>query len=397
MEDFFTTTGAQSLPLLLCLSHLRWDFVFQRPQHLLTRAAAIYQVVYFEEPCFPEEQGGLPRLEVRRSPEGVLVATPLLPGGLDAAAVDGLQRQLLDGLLLELAAPLAVAWFYTPMALDFARHLRPAITVYDCMDELSLFQGASPRLALLERRLLRQAELVFTGGPSLHEAKRRLHPQAHLFCSSVDAGHFRRARSWGVEPADQGGLARPRIGFFGVLDERMDYGLIEAVAGLRPGWQLVMIGPTAKIDPGALPDRPNLHWLGMKPYAELPAYLGGWDAGLMPFALNEATRFISPTKTPEFLAAGVPLVSTPVPDVVREWGKNELVEIAEGPAAVVAAIERVLARPRGEWQDRVDQYLAGMSWDATWARMARLIARAASDARSSRAAGSVTRTQPGAD
>ena len=374
----------QPPPILLCLSHLRWEFVFQRPQHLLARAAGQYQVVFFEEPLPSPEPGGAPRLDVRRSPEDVLVVTPVLPDGLDAVATDAAQRELLDGLLASLAAPVTVTWFYTPMALVFAGHLRPAVTIYDCMDELSAFDGASPRLALLERRLLRQADLVFTGGRSLHEAKRHLHPRVHLFPSSVDAAHFRTARSGpdpAGEPADQAGLPRPRIGYFGVIDERIDRELLDALAAARPDWQLVMVGPTAKIKPTSLPRRRNLHWLGMKRYAELPAYLAGWDAGLMPFALNEATRFISPTKTPEFLAAGVPLVSTPVADVVADWGRDGLVEIASGPDAVVAAVEAALARPPQPWLSRVDQRLAGQSWDATWARMQHLIEETASSVR----------------
>ena len=217
---------------------------------------------------------------------------------------------------------------------------------------------------------------VFTGGRSLHEAKRRLHRRVHLFPSSVDAGHFKTARSGpgpGGEPADQIGLPRPRIGYFGVIDERVDYELLDAVATARPSWQIVMVGPTAKVDPAILPRRCNLHWLGIKPYADLPAYLSGWQVGLMPFALNEATRFISPTKTPEFLAAGVPLVSTPVPDVVSDWGKDGLVEIAARPLGVIAAVEKLLARPKAGWQLRVDKHMNWMSWNATWARMRALI------------------------
>jgi UDP-galactopyranose mutase len=341
------------------------------------------QVVFFEEPLTTLASGGAPGLDLRRSLEGVLIATPLLPPGLDAAEADAAQRDLLDGLLAKLAAPVAVAWFFTPIALTFSGHVRPAVTVYDCMDELSLFRGASPKIAFLERRLLKQADLVFAGGRSLYEAKRRLHARTHLFPSSVDAAHFRRARCQPfTEPLDQAGLARPRIGFFGVIDERLDYSLIDAVAAARPAWQLVMLGPTAKVDPTSLPHRPNLYWLGMKPYSELPAYLAGWEAGWMPFALNEATRFISPTKTPEFLAAGVPLVSTSVPDVVNDWKPDRLVEIADGPDAVVAALEALLTRPQQPWLARVDQRLNWLSWNATWARMQRLIqdaAKAAAD------------------
>ena len=379
-------SAARPLPVLLCLSHLRWDFVFQRPQHLMARAAAAYRVVYFEEPL--PSTTDWPYLRTRMAPEGVLVATPMLPADLDAAAADVTQRELLDDLLAELATPLAIAWYYTPMALAVAGHLRPAVTVYDSMDELSAFRGASPRLALLERRLLKRADLVFTGGHSLHEAKRHLHPHTHLFPSSVDAAHFNAARSEPIpsdEPVDQAGLPRPRIGFFGVLDERIDYALLNAVAAARPEWQLVMVGPTAKIDPAMLPRRLNLHWLGMKRYAELPAYLAGWDAGLMPFALNEATRFISPTKTPEFLAAGVPVVSTSVPDVVADWAEGGLVSIADGPNAVVAAIEAVLTRPRQPWLARVDRRLSYLSWTTTWVLMRSLIEDLASAARQRRA------------
>ena len=378
VPSYFQTRSAPPA-VLLCLSHLRWDFVYQRPQHLLSRASKAYQVVYFEEPLPLPSQAGVPQapsLQTRMAAEGVLVATPLLPEGIDAAASDAQQRRLLDTLLARLAAPVQVVWFYTAMALDFAGHVRAPVTVFDCMDELAGFRGASPRLALLERRLLRHVDLVFTGGRSLHQAKQRRHHDVHLFPSSVDAAHFRRSRAGvgvGPEPADQAALPHPRIGFFGVIDERMDCELLESVAAARPDWQFVMLGPTAKIDPAALPRRANLHWLGRKLYAELPAYLAGWDAGLMPFALNEATRFISPTKTPEFLAAGIPLVSTPVPDVVAEWQKDGLVEIADGPAAVVAALETLLRRPRPAWQMRVDHHLERMSWDATWARMMQLI------------------------
>ena len=368
-------------PVLLCLSHLRWDFVYQRPQHLMSRAAATHRVVYFEEPVFSADARE-PSLDLRHSTEGVLLATPVLAEGLDAATVDAAQRALLDGLLKTLAAPVSVAWYYTPLALDYAGHVAADVTVFDSMDELSLFRDASPRLLLSERRLLRRADVVFCGGPSLYEAKRRMHPNAHLFASSVDAAHFGQARGYvGPEPADQASVAKPRVGFFGVIDERLDAELLGAVAAARPDWQFVVLGPVVKIDPASLPRRPNLHWLGMKSYAELPAYLAGWDAGLMPFAMNDATRFISPTKTPEFLAAGVPLVSTPIADVVSEWGKGGLVRIADDAESVVEALEAVLDRPRSAWLAQVDRRLSWMSWDATWGRMRDLIAGTAAGTR----------------
>jgi glycosyltransferase involved in cell wall biosynthesis len=362
----------RSLPssLFICFSHLRWHSVFQRPQHLLTRAARGYDVVFFEEPIF---EHGEARLALETTPEGVVVATPVLPHGVDALSADAAQRALLDAFVASRGGDVAVAWFYTPVALGFAGHLRPQALVYDCMDELAAFRFASPRLVLLERHLLKRADLVFTGGRSLHESKSAHRSDVHCFPSSVDAAHFRRAATIREEPADQRALPRPRLGFFGVIDERMDIDLLDGIASLRPEWQIVMIGPTAKIDPASLPRRANLHWLGQKSYAELPAYLSGWDVGLMPFALNEATRYISPTKTPEFLAADVPVVSTPIADVVRDWGSDGLVEIAEDAAGFIARAEVLLARAPGPWLAAVNQRLARMSWDATWREMDGLI------------------------
>ena len=363
-------TSPAGRPLLLCFSHLRWNFVTQRPQHLLRRATRDYSVVYWEEPEFggPET---CPALHQHTGADGVTVITPSLPWN-DAATTDRLQRALLDSFLADQDGPPALAWFYTPMAFGFAAHVAADTVVYDCMDELAAFAGASPRLMLLERRLMRRADLVFTGGRSLQRAKQPLHPDVHCFPSAVDCRHYAKARDYcGAEPADQADIPHPRIGFFGVLDERMDIGLVESVADQRPDWHIVLIGPIAKIDEDELPRRPNIHWLGPKNYAELPAYLGCWDAGLMPFALNEATRFISPTKTPEFLAAGVPLVSTPVADVVATW--SGVVSIAAGADAAVSALQTVLDRPRAAWLAQVDRALAGISWDDSWAGMQSLI------------------------
>jgi UDP-galactopyranose mutase len=266
-----------------------------------------------------------------------------------------------------------VSWYYSPMPLGFTRHLRPVATVYDCMDELSAFAGASPLLREREQELFRRADLVFTGGQSLYEAKRDQHARVYAFPSSIDAAHFGRARATLPEPDDQAGIPRKRLGYFGVVDERMDLELLAGVADARPDWQLVMIGPVVKIDPASLPRRANIHWLGGKAYRDLPAYIAGWDLAMMPFARNESTRFISPTKTPEYLAAGKPVVSTSIRDVVRPYGARNLVSIADTPAQFVAAVEAELRRDRAAWLAEVDAFLAGNSWDATWERMERLI------------------------
>lgn len=364
-------TPTDRRPVLLVLSHLRWDFVFQRPQHLMTRAAATHEVLFVEEPV--EEDGAAPRLDRLRRGD-VLVARPVLPRGLSPEVALAAQRALLETLLAPRAGRPLVSWFYSPMFLSLAGQIPADAVVYDCMDELSAFRGAPPAMLEMERRLLARADLVFTGGRSLYEAKRGKHRAVHCLPSSIDARHFGRARRGPAE--DAGGPPRPRIGFFGVVDERMDLELVAALAALRPGFSFCMIGPVAKIDPDALPQAPNLHWLGPRDYRDLPAELARWDAGFMPFALNESTRFISPTKTPEFLAAGLPVVSTPVTDVVRDYGEPGLVEIARDAPAMAAKLDLLLARPRAAWLARVDQRLAAQSWDRTWARMDALLADA---------------------
>jgi UDP-galactopyranose mutase len=362
------------LPDLVCLSHLRWNFVFQRPQHLLSRFARERRVFFYEEPIFGP---GEPRLQVSQSPEGVWVAVPHLPEGLDEQQVVALQRSLLDELLARHSVQQYVAWYYTPMAMPFTRHLEPGAVAYDCMDELSAFRGAPPGLLRCESELITRADVVFTGGQSLYEAKRDRHPSVHAFPSSVDVPHFATARQGQQDPEDQAHLPHPRLGFFGVVDERMDLELVEAVARMRPDWQIIILGPVVKIDPATLPRLSNIHYLGGKPYAQLPAYLSGWDVALMPFARNESTRFISPTKTPEYLAAGKPVVSTSIRDVVRPYGELDLVRIADKPEDFVRACEAALAEDRTTWLPRVDTHLATMSWDMTWSRMKDLLDQAA--------------------
>ena len=360
-------------PTLIALSHLRWDFVFQRPQHLLTRAARTYDVIVVEEPIFTDDPA--PGMVMLDRDHGIRIVQPTLPHGTDTAAAVDHQRRVLDGLVAATAGPL-ILWFYTPMALPFARHLEPDLIVFDKMDELAAFANAPPLLKALETEMLERADVVFTGGAAMFKAAAHRHGNIHCFPSSIDTAHFGAARAGLPDPADQRPIGRPRIGFFGVVDERMDVGLVGEVAKLRPGWQVVMIGPTAKIDPADLPQRENLHWLGGKSYAELPAYLANWDIGFMPFAINDATKYISPTKTPEFLAAGLPVVSTAITDVVTPYGDLGLVEIASTAAEAVAAIDRLLARPKTEWLARVDAQLAQGSWDQVWADMATLMAAA---------------------
>ncbi len=356
---------------VLCLSHLRWGFVFQRPNHLMSRFARERRVFFVEEPMFGEPS---PRLHVEVHEHGRLhVVVPQLPHGLPDEEVELAQGRLLDDLVRTHEVQDPLLWLYTPMALGWARHVPAVATVYDCMDELSLFQGAPPALRARERELFARADVVFTGGVSLWEAKKSRHANVHPMPSSVDAAHFAAARREKRDPSDQEAIPHPRVGFFGVLDERLDRQLLGDVATARPDVHFVLLGPVAKIDPQSLPKRPNIHYLGRKSYDELPAYLAGWDVAFMPFADNDATRFISPTKTPEFLAAGRPVVSTPIRDVVRPYGERGLVRIAKTAVEMAKAIDAALSErgtPRGvERLAACDAFIAKMSWDQTWEAM----------------------------
>jgi UDP-galactopyranose mutase len=357
-------------PDLVCLSHLRWDFVYQRPQHLLSRFARSRRVFFVEEPMFGEWQ---PHLDITSRGEGLHVVVPRLPQGLRVEAAEEMQKRLVGQLFEGREINHHVLWYYTPMALAWTRHLKPLATVYDCMDELSAFRGAPPALREREAELFRRADLVFTGGQSLYEVKRGQHRAVYAFPSSIDASHFALARSVSRDPKDQAGIPHPRLGFFGVIDERMDIELLDAVAAARPDWHLVLIGPVVKIEAADLPRRPNIHYLGGKSYEELPHYLAGWDVALLPFARNEATRFISPTKTPEYLAAGKPVVSTSIRDVVRPYGEMGLVRIADTPGEFVEAVELSLGEESASRLRTVDAFLSQTSWDRTWGRMSELI------------------------
>ncbi|HLO47816.1 MAG TPA: glycosyltransferase family 1 protein [Kamptonema sp.] len=360
-------------PDLVCLSHLRWDFVYQRPQHLLSRFAKNRRVFFIEEPIFSSNTNW--QLDVSIRDSGVWVIVPHLSEGMSEETIKMAQQAMLDALFEQAQVRSYILWYYTPMAMAFSSHLKPIAVVYDCMDELSAFKGAPPSLKTHEASLFSRADLVFTGGHSLYEVKRHQHHNVHAFPSSIEREHFAQARNLIEEPADQADIPHPRLGFYGVIDERMDIELLRGIAEARPDWHLVIIGPVVKIDPETLPRHPNIHYLGGKSYQELPAYLAGWDVALLPFAINESTRFISPTKTPEYLAAGKPVVSTPIRDVVRPYGQEGLVRIASTAEEFVVAAEAAMNEniEASGWLNQVDTFLAQNSWDRTWGQMMQLI------------------------
>lgn len=372
---------------LICFSHLRWDFVLQRPQHLMQRFSRQRQVFFFEE--FIPTDHHLAYLEIHPF-EGTSVKAvrPRIPHGWSAAEREAALSRLLDDLLGLHGGRKPILWFYTPMMFGFARHVDAAAVIYDCMDELANFKLAPLEIGQAEQALMARADAVFTGGISLYEAKKDRHDNIHPFPSGVDTAHFGRARGNLPEPADQAGIPHPRLGYYGVIDERLDLDLIRSVASARPELSFVFLGPVVKISADDLPRAANIHYLGQKAYADLPAYLRGWDVALMPFALNDATRFISPTKTPEYLAAGCPVVSTHVRDVVRGYGNVGGVFLARDSADFASACNAALALSASgnPWLRAVDEILAKSSWDATFSSMSHIVGKAAAKAKTPAAA-----------
>lgn len=358
---------------IVCFSHLRWDFVFQRPQHLLTRFADHFRIFYVEEALHFSEKDHFS--EVLHN--NIHIIKLHLSGEPNQADVIDRQKKLLANVFFKHKISDYISWYYTPMALPFTAHLSPVITVFDCMDELSAFKFAPASLKKLEKDLLTKSDVVFTGGHSLYEAKKHQHSNIHAFPSSIDKKHFVAARTIKNDPADQANIPHPRFGFYGVLDERFDIELVREAATKRPDWQFVLIGPIVKIDPATLPKNSNIHYLGGKKYAELPTYLSGWDISMISFALNDSTKYISPTKTPEYLAGGKPVISTPIKDVVDGYGVNGLVHIVKNSDEFIAVAEKELAvKDKRKWLQQVDKCLANCSWDITVNQMRELMYKA---------------------
>ena len=363
------------MPAIIVFSHLRWDFVFQRPQHLMSRLAKQYPIVFVEEPIYDEKETFW---DVSHPVANVTVCKPHTTVAMPGFHDDQLPQ--LRKLMRQLVADFDehIVWFYTPMALPLLQECHPNLVVYDCMDELAAFKNAPKQLLQRENALLREAHVVFTGGPSLYESKRERHPNVHCFPSSVDVKHFEQALDRTNSHSLHRNIPGPRLGYYGVIDERFDPELIARLADAHPQWHIVLVGPIVKIDPAIMPRRPNIHYLGQQPYEALPQFLAGWDVCLLPFALNESTRFISPTKTLEYMAAELPIVSTPVKDVADFY--SEIVHIATGPEEFIAACEAALLESPEQRSVKVEKMRAvvsSTSWDQTAQSMHDLMQRAA--------------------
>jgi UDP-galactopyranose mutase len=356
---------------IIVFSHLRWDFVYQRPQHLMSRFAAHYSVVLVEEPVYDEREA---YLNTYSPAPNILVCQPHTPVDMPGFHDDQLPH--LQKLMRQLIRDYDdhIAWFYTPMALPLLQEMQPRVVVYDCIGQPASFKSAPKQLLQRESALLKVADLVFTGGRSLHRSKRDRHPNLHCFPSSVDSAQFVQALDRTNSHPAHKDIPGPRLGFYGVIDERFDAQLVEKLADAHPMWQIVLVGPVVRIDPATLPQRANIHYLGQQPYEALPQFLAGWDVCLLPFLLNDSTRFISPVKTLEYMAAELPIVSTPVADVEQAYG--DIVTIADDAESFVAACEAALLAPpeaHAQKVERMRKVLASTSWDATVAGMRELL------------------------
>ena len=366
-----------NMTTIFVYSHLRWNFVFQRPQHLLSRLAEHYQIVFIEEPVFDDRKCFL---AATTPAPNVTVYTPHVP--LQAHGFHDDYLPYLKTLIADLLVGYEdyFVWFYTPMALPLLQGMSPAIVIYDCMDELSAFANPPKQLLQRENALLGIADIVFTGGPSLYHAKRQRHDNVYCFPSSVDVFHFQQALDRANGHPAQQAISGPKLGFYGVIDERFDVALITFLAEAHPEWQIVLVGPIVKINPSVLPQHANIHYIEQQPYQALPQFLAGWDLCLLPFALNQSTRFISPTKTLEYMAAELPVVSTPIKDVIDLYGSA--VSIANSPQTFVEACEKLLAETDQEKALRIAEMrklVALTSWETTASSMHQLLQDILSD------------------
>jgi hypothetical protein len=337
-----------ALPVLMVFSHMAWNPGQGRTPQLMAALAGRWQILFVEA---PRHAAGAARLESRAIRAGLTVLTLTTPapaaGFHDDAQAFGvtLLREELAGRRLKID----IAWLDTPMAWPLAQALGIACLAYDCLEgPPASLQFDAALLHQRESALMRTAALMVAAGPSLFNAHRHRHANLHCVCSAVHAEHFSpasleltsaRARRGHVL---QSSLARPRLGYFGSIDERLDLDLLAALADRQPGWAFVMVGSVAGIAAERLPQRRNIHWLGEQDDALLPYLLAGWDLALMPYVVSEATRFLMPSQTLEYMAGYQPIVSTPVRDVQALYAPAVTIAAPQAEA-FSSACEEVLA------------------------------------------------------
>ncbi len=384
VETFVKDAKSTARYGIVVFSHLRWGFVWQRPQQFLSRFAKKHPILFIEEPFFDRSEGAEPDLSFHRVMPNVTVMCPHVPASfaqnpklptmLRQWSHEAINRMNENG---EFDKPLL--WYYSPMDSSWSLgHFENRGVVYDCMDELSQFTGAPKALVNNEARLIEHADIVFTGGYNLGEKKKQQHDNVHIFGCGVEYSHFNQAQDPNTAiPPDIDFMARPILGWMGVVDERVDYAMVGEMARMRPDWSFAMVGPVVKVDPAHLPHAPNLYWLGGRDYQQLPSYVAAFDVNMMCFAINKATEFINPTKGLEYMATGKPIISTHVKDVVNQW--SDIVLLAKGAEEFVKSAEKALDKNNAEVQQRVQKGLAlaqQCSWESTVKAMQDLITQA---------------------
>ena len=346
---------------MIVFCHLRWSFVYQRPQHIITRMAKEYKILFVEEPV-PFGEGEENTFEMEEINQNLHI---LKPKTKDIAGI----RQVLKSILK--SKSFEIGWFYSASFSPLISNFSFERIVYDCMDELSLFKGAPAELIDQEKFLMSEADIVFTGGKSLYDSKSGKHANVHCFPSSVEREHFGKALSELEIPDDIKHMEKSIVGYFGVIDERINMQLLHKVSTLNPNISFVMIGPVAKIGEEDLPRESNIHYLGMKSYEKLPNYLKAFDIAMMPFALSDATKYISPTKTLEYMAAGKPIISTAIKDVERDY--SHCILIIATAEEFSRKIKEILQRKEGTYTKEYEDILNKTSWDSTAKAMNDLI------------------------
>ncbi len=338
---------------LVVFSHLRWNFVYQRPQHILSRLAKSYNILFVEEPFHPNPEN-----------ENTSFINQVFPNlSVFNSYTDSIDSTL--KLLKETlgSQTIATAWFYSPSFVNALKIFSFDKVVFDCMDELTLFKNAPQSLIEQEKELLSKSDIVFTGGKSLYSSKKKHHHNVYCFPSSVDRKHFEKAQNGIKVPDEMDAFTGIVVGYYGVVDERIDYDLLEQTAQMNPTVDFVLIGPFAKVNPESLPSLPNIHFLGMRNYEQLPNYLKRFDIAMMPFAMNDATKYISPTKTLEYMAGGKCIISTPVYDVVRDYDKQ--IEIIENAEQFTSSINKLICQHKASHYLKYQEILDRTSWDNT--------------------------------
>lgn len=361
-------------PLLLVLSPSRWDFMFRRTQQLMSRLAGRWQVLFVEEPrrsrnaAWLDEQAQGEHLSVL-VPHLPANLSPHLPPSLDATHDE--PRRMLAAYLRQRDLRVDVAWVSSPASLPLLDSLDARCVVYDCHAS-----STAPRLRREQALLLERSTLVFANGPSLYESLREQHPRVMCLPDAVAAAHFApdAQRPHSVQAMHAGSLQRhlsaPRLGWFGVIDRRLDLDLLAQIADAHPQWSLVMVGPVVGLDASRLPQRANIHWLGVQPYSVLPHLLEGWDLCLLPFVIGAATRQLCPAQALEYMAGGKPVLCTPLHDVA--WMFSDSVAIAERGPPFIAACEALLAESPAQRAQRALQMMATVS-ASSWDRSAQAV------------------------